>query len=226
MPDADDAPIYGPPPPKYAPAPYKAPPPKYAPAPHPVKEHPPQPYAFEYGVADQYSGTNFQAVENQDEKGTVIGKFWNTTNWVTFYFLIGWKNAYIRWLSTQWHITQRKNISTCPFSSSASSPWPCPWIVYLSLQVPTGSTFLTVASKLWPILPTIMGDSWPMSNTKEKLNTLPKRSTSPLPLPNTLPLLNTPLKLTKKESWTKFPPNPPIPPISCESCWSLVSFYP
>ena len=78
MPDADDAPIYGPPPPKYAPAPYKAPPPKYAPAPHPVKEHPPQPYAFEYGVADQYSGTNFQAVENQDEKGTVIGKFWNT----------------------------------------------------------------------------------------------------------------------------------------------------
>ena len=63
------APAYKPAP-KYAPAP--AP---YAPPKHAAKEHPPQPYAFEYGVADQYSGTNFQAVENQDEKGTVIGKF-------------------------------------------------------------------------------------------------------------------------------------------------------
>merc|ERR1712029_1258623 len=65
------------------------------------------------------------------------------------------------------------------------------------LSVPTGSTFLTVASKLWPTLPTIMVDSLLMSNTKEKLNTPQKRSTSPLPLPNTLPLLNTPLKLKK-----------------------------
>merc|ERR1712029_607555 len=54
------------------------------------------------------------------------------------------------------------------------------------LSVPTGSTFLTVASKLWPTLPTIMVDSLLMSNTKEKLNTPLKRSTSPLPLPNTL----------------------------------------
>ena len=72
--DADGPPAYGPPAYKPAPAPYK-PAPKYAPAPYKEKEHPPQPYAFEYGVADQYSGTNFQAVENQDEKGTVIGKF-------------------------------------------------------------------------------------------------------------------------------------------------------
>ena len=42
-----------------------------------------------------------------------------------------------------------------------------------------------------------MVDSLLMSNTKEKLNTPQKRSTSPLPLPNTLPLLNTPLKLKR-----------------------------
>ena len=76
MPDADGPPAYGPPPPAYKPAPKYAPAPApYAPPKHAAKEHPPQPYAFEYGVADQYSGTNFQAVENQDEKGTVIGKF-------------------------------------------------------------------------------------------------------------------------------------------------------
>ena len=67
---------YGPPPPVYkpAPAPYKPAPPPYK-APHPEAKLPPQPYQFEYGVADQYTGTNFQAVENQDEKGTVIGKW-------------------------------------------------------------------------------------------------------------------------------------------------------
>ena len=59
-------PAYGPPAPVYAPAP------KYAPAPE--AKLPPQPYQFEYGVADQYTGTNFQAVENQDAEGTVIGK--------------------------------------------------------------------------------------------------------------------------------------------------------
>jgi hypothetical protein len=64
------APVYKPAPPpvyKAAPAPYKAP--------HPEAKLPPQPYQFEYGVADQYTGTNFQAVENQDEKGTVIGSY-------------------------------------------------------------------------------------------------------------------------------------------------------
>merc|ERR1739838_1146364 len=43
-------PAYGPPPPAYAPAPYH-------PAPH--AKHPdeaPKPYAFQYGVADHYSG--------------------------------------------------------------------------------------------------------------------------------------------------------------------------
>ena len=59
-------PAYGPPAPVYAPAP------KYAPKPE--AKLPPQPYQFEYGVADQYTGTNFQAVENQDAEGTVIGK--------------------------------------------------------------------------------------------------------------------------------------------------------
>ena len=59
-------PAYGPPAPVYAPGP------KYAPKPE--AKLPPQPYQFEYGVADQYTGTNFQAVENQDAEGTVIGK--------------------------------------------------------------------------------------------------------------------------------------------------------
>merc|ERR1711936_1295913 len=58
---------YGPPPPVYKPAP--------VPIAHPEAKLPPQPYQFEYGVADQYTGTNFQAVENQDEKGTVIGSY-------------------------------------------------------------------------------------------------------------------------------------------------------
>lgn len=71
-PRPDGPPAYGPPPPKYAPAPapYKpGPPPKGYKEP----EYPPQPYTFEYGVSDQYSGTNFQAVENQNEKGAVVG---------------------------------------------------------------------------------------------------------------------------------------------------------
>ena len=56
---------------------HKIPAPAYNP--QPVEKLPPQPYQFEYGVADQYSGTNFQSVENQDEKGTVIGK-WSSQN--------------------------------------------------------------------------------------------------------------------------------------------------
>merc|ERR1712008_161957 len=60
-------PAYGPPAPVYAPAP------KYAPAPEP--KLPPQPYQYEYGMGDQYTGTNFQAVENQDAAGTVIGSY-------------------------------------------------------------------------------------------------------------------------------------------------------
>ena len=68
-------PAYGPPPPAYKPAPpppYKAgPPPKGYKQP----EYPPQPYEFQYGVSDAYSGTNFQAIENQNEKGAVVGTY-------------------------------------------------------------------------------------------------------------------------------------------------------
>ena len=75
-PRPDGPPAYGPPPPKYAPAPA----PKYKPAPKPgykPEEYPPQPYQFEYGVSDQYTGTNFQAVENQNDAGSVVGKKFN-----------------------------------------------------------------------------------------------------------------------------------------------------
>merc|ERR1711881_120690 len=67
-----------PPPPPYKPAPYAPPPPKYAPAPYakaPEKKFPPQPYQFEYGVADSYSGSKFQAAETQDGEGTVLGSY-------------------------------------------------------------------------------------------------------------------------------------------------------
>jgi len=63
IPVPDDAPAvraYGPPPvPAYG---------------KPVEDLPPQPYQYEYGVSDQYSGSNYQAVETQDNQGTVIGK--------------------------------------------------------------------------------------------------------------------------------------------------------
>ena len=63
----------GPPPP----APYHAPAPApyHAPAPHPVKyDETPKPYAFEYGVADDYSGANFHAAETADGKA-VAGSY-------------------------------------------------------------------------------------------------------------------------------------------------------
>merc|ERR1719150_578854 len=49
-------------PPAYAPHP--------APAYHPAAPEPAQPYAFQYGVADDYSGANFAASENSDAKTT------------------------------------------------------------------------------------------------------------------------------------------------------------
>ena len=61
-------PAYGPPPPAYAPAPYH-------PAPH--AKHPdeaPKPYAFQYGVADDYSGAKFNAQETADGKA-VTGSY-------------------------------------------------------------------------------------------------------------------------------------------------------
>jgi len=65
-----------PPPPKYAPVPkpYNPPGPKYAPSkPYKDESLPPQPYQFEYGVSDQYTGTSFKAAETQDDAGTVLG---------------------------------------------------------------------------------------------------------------------------------------------------------
>ena len=68
----------------YAPAPYAPAP--YAPA-HPAPHHPspyheekevPQPFAYEYGGADEY-GRHFAKTESQDEYGTVKGK------WCTLY---------------------------------------------------------------------------------------------------------------------------------------------
>ena len=57
----------GPPAPYHpAPAPYHAPAPAYGKA--PVYDEVPKPYAFEYGVADDYSGANFKAAETADGK--------------------------------------------------------------------------------------------------------------------------------------------------------------
>merc|ERR1712244_74197 len=58
----------GPPAPYHAPAPapYHAPAPAYGKA--PKYDEAPKPYAFEYGVADDYSGANFKAAETADGK--------------------------------------------------------------------------------------------------------------------------------------------------------------
>ena len=49
---------------------------QYAPAPHVVVEKEvPQPYAYEYGVADDYSKANFKKAETQDAYGNVQGSF-------------------------------------------------------------------------------------------------------------------------------------------------------
>merc|ERR1712088_688171 len=64
-------------PPAGPPAPYHpAPAPYHAPAPHhaPVYDETPKPYAFEYGVADDYSGANFKAAETADGKA-VTGSY-------------------------------------------------------------------------------------------------------------------------------------------------------
>merc|ERR1712008_330061 len=61
---ADGPPAYGAPP-AYHPAPAYA----------PVEKLPPQPYAYEYGVADDYSKANFKKAETQDQYGNVAGSF-------------------------------------------------------------------------------------------------------------------------------------------------------
>merc|ERR1711962_1865087 len=49
----------------------------YKPAAVAYKEEvlPPQPFAYEYGVNDDYSKSNFKKTETQDEKGVVSGSY-------------------------------------------------------------------------------------------------------------------------------------------------------
>merc|ERR1712021_20056 len=48
-------------------------PPSYAPA--PVYKEVPKPYAYQYGVADDYSGSKFNAQESADGSGVVAGSY-------------------------------------------------------------------------------------------------------------------------------------------------------
>merc|ERR1712021_248346 len=51
-------------------------PPAYgAPAPYAPVKLPPQPYAYEYGVSDDYSKANFKKQETQDANGVVVGSY-------------------------------------------------------------------------------------------------------------------------------------------------------
>jgi len=65
----------------YHPAPYHPAPKPYHPAPykpapyHPIEKIPPKPFAYEYGVKDEYSGANFGQNEVQDEYGVVSGEY-------------------------------------------------------------------------------------------------------------------------------------------------------
>merc|ERR1711978_455867 len=55
---------------------FAAGPPAYgAPAPYAPEKLPPQPYAYGYGVADDYSKANFKKTETQDANGLVSGSF-------------------------------------------------------------------------------------------------------------------------------------------------------
>merc|ERR1712184_31631 len=47
----------------------------YKPAPYKEEKLPPQPFAYEYGVADDYSKANFKKTESQDGNGAVTGSF-------------------------------------------------------------------------------------------------------------------------------------------------------
>merc|ERR1711976_1084511 len=54
----------------YAPAPAY-----HKPAPYVEEKLPPQPFAYKYGVADDYSKANFKKSETQDAEGKVSGSF-------------------------------------------------------------------------------------------------------------------------------------------------------
>merc|ERR1712095_152092 len=60
---ADNAPAYAPAPAYHAAPAYKE------------EKLPPQPFAYEYGVADDYSKANFKKTESQDGNGVVTGSF-------------------------------------------------------------------------------------------------------------------------------------------------------
>merc|ERR1712024_417979 len=47
----------------------------HKPAPYVPEKLPPQPFAYEYGVADDYSKANFKKAESQDAAGNVAGSF-------------------------------------------------------------------------------------------------------------------------------------------------------
>ena len=66
------------PPAPYAPAPYAAPKPYAPPPPHKgyaPEKLPPQPFAYQYGVKDDYSGASYDKSETQDDYGTVQGEY-------------------------------------------------------------------------------------------------------------------------------------------------------
>merc|ERR1711894_139248 len=65
----------GPPPPYHAPAPYAPPPKPYHPAPYKEEKLPPQPFAYQYGVKDDYSGASYTKSETQDAYGVVGGSY-------------------------------------------------------------------------------------------------------------------------------------------------------
>jgi len=55
---------------------YAAAPPAYGPpAPYKEEKLAPQPFAYEYGVNDDYSKANFKKSETQDGNGVVVGSF-------------------------------------------------------------------------------------------------------------------------------------------------------
>ena len=56
---------------------YHAPKPSYHPQPkyHEPKYEEPKPYHYAYGVSDEYTGTNFEATEDQDAYGVVNGGY-------------------------------------------------------------------------------------------------------------------------------------------------------
>jgi len=64
------------PPPQYGPAPsYPGPAKAYGQAPYKEEKLAPQPYTYEYGVKDEYSGSAFQKQEQQSPQGVVEGSY-------------------------------------------------------------------------------------------------------------------------------------------------------